>query len=212
MLGSVDLAVPFLVRAGLLGSVFVVGLAAVHDIGFTPRTTTVAALPGDMSNVLQPSMTVGGRARPARLLMIVSLIHGAFLMWAFYAWQPYFLDLLGRDTVWGGRCHRGADRSGDHRRKRLVDYFTRFCGRRTTLLLAAAAVLALAAAGVGLVDSFGAAVVLFLVAMGAIGVVAPVQQTYLHAVVPRPSGPRSSRSPRSWAPSAGSGDRSGSDT
>jgi MFS family permease len=66
----------------------------------------------------------------------------------------------------------------------LVDYFTRFCGWRTTLLLAASPVLAFAAAGVGLVDSFGAAVLLFLLATGAIGVVAPVQQAYLHAVVP----------------------------
>jgi hypothetical protein len=37
---------------------------------------------------------------------------------------------------------------------------------------------------VGLVDSFWPAVLLFLVAMGAIGVVTPVQQDYLHAVIP----------------------------
>jgi hypothetical protein len=65
-----------------------------------------------------------------------------------------------------------------------VDYFTRSCGRRTTLLVAASGVLALAAAGVGPIDSFGPAVALVLVAMGAIGVVARVQQAYLHGVVP----------------------------
>jgi hypothetical protein len=37
---------------------------------------------------------------------------------------------------------------------------------------------------VGLVDSFWPAVLLFLVAMGAMGVVTPVQQAYLHAVIP----------------------------
>jgi MFS family permease len=184
LLGSVDLAVPFLVRACLLGAVFVVGVAAMHDIGFTPRTTTVSALPGEMNKVLQASLTVGWRARPPRLLMIVSLVHGAFLMWAFYAWQPYFLDLLGRDAVWVAGVIAALIASATIAGNALTDYFTRFCGRRTTLLLAASGVLALAAAGVGLVDSFGPAVALFLVAMGAIGVLVPVQQAYLHAVVP----------------------------
>jgi MFS family permease len=184
LLGSVDLALPFLVRAGLLGAVFVVGVAAVHDIGFTPRTTTLAELPGEMNKVLQASLTVGWGARPVRLLMIVSLVHGAFLMWAFYAWQPYFLDLLGRDAVWVAGVIAALIASATIAGNGLVDYFTRFCGRRTTLLVTASGVLALAATGVGLVDSFGPAVALFLVAMGAIGVVAPVQQAYLHGVVP----------------------------
>ena len=66
----------------------------------------------------------------------------------------------------------------------LVNVFTRFCGRRTTLLIASSAVLATAATAVGLVDSFWPAVVLFLLSMAAMGVVTPVQQAYLHAVVP----------------------------
>jgi MFS family permease len=65
-----------------------------------------------------------------------------------------------------------------------VEYFTRFCGKRTTLLVASAGVLAVASAGVGIVDSFWPAVVLLLVAIGAVGVGTPVQQAYLHDVVP----------------------------
>jgi MFS family permease len=183
LLGTIDLALPFLVRAGLLGAVFVVGLGAMHDIGFTPRTTTVAALPGEMSKVLHASLDAGWRTRPVRLLMLVSLVQGAFLMWAFYAWQPYFLDLLGRDSVWVAGVIAALIASATIAGNGLVDYFTRFCGRRTTLLLAASGTLAVAAVGVGLVDSFGPAVVLFLVVMGAIGVVAPVQQAYLHGIV-----------------------------
>jgi hypothetical protein len=38
----------------------------VHDIGFTPRTTTLSELPGQMNKVLQASLTVGWRARPVR--------------------------------------------------------------------------------------------------------------------------------------------------
>ena len=66
----------------------------------------------------------------------------------------------------------------------LVEYFTRFCGKRTTLLLWAAVVMAAGSIGVGLVGTFWAAVLCLLVTMGASGVGQPVQQAYLHAIVP----------------------------
>jgi MFS family permease len=171
-------------RAALLGAVFFVGLGAMHDIGFTPRTTTFSALPAETSKVLHASLDAGWRTRPVRLLMLVSLVQGAFLMWAFYAWQPYFLDLLGHDAVWVAGVIAALIALATIAGNGLVDYFTRFCGKRTTLLLAASGTLAVAAVGVGLVDSFGPAVALFLVVMGAMGVIAPVQQAYLHSVVP----------------------------
>jgi MFS family permease len=184
LLGSIDLALPFLVRAGLLGAVFTVGLVAMRDIGFTPRATTVAAVPTEMNRVLHASVTAGWGNRSVRLLMIVSLVHGAFLMWAWYAWQPYILDLLGRDAVWVAGVVAALVALATIAGNGLVDVFTRFCGRRTTLLVAGSGVLAVAATGVGLADSFWPAVVLFLLAMGAVGVMTPVQQAYLHAVVP----------------------------
>ena len=184
LLGSVDLAWPFLVRAGLLAAVFLVGLGAMHDVGFTPRATTLSAMPTEMRRVLRTSLTLGWRTRSVRLLMIVSLFQGAFTMWGFYASQPYFLDLLGRDAVWVAGVVSALIALFTIAGNGLVEFFTRFCGKRTTLLLASSGVLAVAAVGVGLVDSFWPAVVLFLVAMGATGVGAPVQQAYLHEVVP----------------------------
>jgi len=184
LLGSVDLSWPFLVRAGLLAAVFVVGLRAMHEVGFTPRATTLAAVPREMERVLQASVTFGWRSRSVRMLMIVSLIHGAFLMWAFYAWQPYFLELLDRDAVWVAGVVAALVALATIAGNGLVELFTSFCGKRTTLLLASSAVLAVASAGVGLADSFWPAVVLLLVAIGAVGVGAPVQQAYLHEVIP----------------------------
>ena len=32
--------------------------------------------------------------------MIAGAIQTGFFMWAWYAWQPYFLELLERDAVW----------------------------------------------------------------------------------------------------------------
>jgi hypothetical protein len=100
LLGSVDLAGPFVVRAALLGAMFVVGLATMHDTGFTPHATRLAAVPSEMGRVLQASMNFGWRSRSVRLLMGVTLVDSAFTMWGFCAWQPYVLDLLDSDAVW----------------------------------------------------------------------------------------------------------------
>lgn len=182
-LGNVDLAWPFLLRALLLAAVFVLGLWVMHDIGFTPRTTSLAALPAELRSVLHVGLTFGWRSRPVRLLMIVSLFHGALVMWGFYAWQPYLLELLGQDAVWVAGVVSALIALSTIAGNALVEFFTRLCGKRTTLLICATAVLA-AAAGVGLANSFWPAVALLLIAFAATGVSEPVQQAYLHDVIP----------------------------
>jgi MFS family permease len=184
LLGSIDLAVPFVARSILLAGVFVVGWAGMHDVGFVPRTSRISAMPAEMRRVLDASLTHGWRNRPVRLLMAVSFVQGAFLLWAFYAWQPYFLGLLGTESVWVGGIIAALVATAAIVGNGLVDFLSRFCGHRTTLLLASCGVLAAASVGVGVADSFSVAVGLFLLAIGATGVAAPVQQAYLHAVVP----------------------------
>jgi MFS family permease len=66
----------------------------------------------------------------------------------------------------------------------LVEWVTRYCGKRTTLLLWAAGIQTIAAIGVGLVGSFWLAVVLYLVVMGTMGVWGPVRQAYMHQSIP----------------------------
>jgi MFS family permease len=184
LLGNLDLAWPFLVRAALLGAVFLVGLGWMHDVGFTPRTTRLAAMPTEMGRVLNASLQFGWRSRPVRLLMLVSLFQGGYLMWGFYAWPPYFLELLGQDAVWVAGVVAALIALSTIVGNTLVEFFTRFCGKRTTLLVWAAAVMVAATVGVGLAGSFWPAVALLLVATVAEGVAVPVQQAYLHGVVP----------------------------
>jgi MFS family permease len=184
LLGTLDLAWPFVVRALLLGGVFLVGLGWMHDVGFTPRTTRLAAMPTEMGRVLHASVEFGWRSRPVRLLMLVSLFQGGYLMWGFYAWPPYFLELLGRDAVWVSGVVAALIALSTIAGNTLVELFTRVCGRRTTLLLWASAVMVAAVVGVGLAGSFWLAVALLLVATVAEGVAMPVQQAYLHQVVP----------------------------
>jgi MFS family permease len=184
VLGNFDLAWPFVGRAALLAVVFVVALRSMHDVGFTPRATSLSETPVAMKRVLTSSITYGWRRRSIRLLMIVSFLQGGFMMWGFYAWQPYFLELLGRDAVWVAGVVAALIALSTIAGNGLVEYFTRFCGRRTTLLFWSAAGVALATVGVGLATSFLVAVVLLLVSTAAAGVGEPVKQAYLHQVIP----------------------------
>jgi MFS family permease len=184
VLGNVDLALPFVGRAALLAIVFFVALRSMHDEGFTPHAATLSEMPHAMKRVLSSSITYGWRVGSVRLLMLVSFVQGGFLMWAFYASQPYFLELLGRDAVWVAGVVAALIALSTIAGNALVEFLTRFCGRRTTLLLWAAAGVAAGSIGVGLATSFWVAVVLLLLPTAAAGVGEPVKQAYLHQVIP----------------------------
>lgn len=184
LLGQVDLSLPYLVRSGLLVAVFAIAYAVMHDVGFTPRRVTVGELPAEVARNARAGVAYGWAQRPLRLLMLASFFQLGFMMWAFYASQPYLLDLLSSDAVWiAGLVTAGialATMAGNQ----LVDVLSRRCGRRTTLLLGAAAVETCAAVVLGLVTSFWAALPALLLLMAATGVTSPVRQAYLHQVVP----------------------------
>jgi MFS family permease len=116
--------------------------------------------------------------------MIVSVFQHAFMMWGFYAWQPYFLELLGRDAVWVSGLVSALIALALIAGNGIVELVGRLCARRTTVLFASTVVLSAGAVGVGVADSFWPAVVLLLVAIGSMGVATPVQQAYVHEVVP----------------------------
>ena len=101
--------------------------------------------------------------------MSYSLVTMGFLTWAFYAWQPYFLGLLDRNAVWIAGVIAALISLSTILGNAIVAWVTRFCGRRSTLLLWAAAIQTIAAVGVGFADSFWVAVPLFLLVTARLG-------------------------------------------
>jgi hypothetical protein len=116
--------------------------------------------------------------------MVVSVFQNAFMMWGFYAWQPYFLELLGRDAVWVAGVVSALIALATIAGNSVVEVVGRFCTRRTTVLFGSTIALAVGAVGVGWADSFWPSLLLLLLSIGAMGVAAPVQQAYVHDVVP----------------------------
>lgn len=184
LLGTIDLAIPFLARAGLLAALFLLAWWGMHDIGFTPRRVAVADIPREMNTVARAGVTYGWGKRNLRMLMIVGFVQGGFLVWAFYAWQPYFLELLERDAVWVAGVMSALIALSTMAGNAVVEVVSRYCGRRTTLLIWAASLQAAASIGVGLAGSFWVAAPLLLVVTAALGVASPVRMSYFHHEIP----------------------------
>lgn len=187
LLGDVDLALPFVARSALLAVLFVMAFLWMHDVGFEPKRMPgegLRAVGGEIGRVARDSVEHGWRVRPLRGVFALSAIQSGFMFWGWYAWQPYFLELLGRDAVWVAGVVAAAlalaMMCGNALAARLVERLE----RRTTLLLAAFGVEAVAIAGVGLAGSFPVALASFVVAALALGLGQPVAQSYLHKLVP----------------------------
>ncbi len=184
LLGQIDLSVPYVVRAVLLVVVFAVAYAVMHDLGFQPRRVTVAELPAEVARNARAGVAYGWAQRPLRLLMLASCVQLGFFTWGFYAAQPYLLDLLDSDAGWVAGLVTAGIALSTIAGNQLVEVLSRRCGRRTTLLLGAAAVETCAAVALGLVSSFWLALPALLLITAASGVTSPVRQAYLHQVVP----------------------------
>ncbi len=183
LLGTVNLTLPYLVRCGLLVAAFAIALLTMREIGFTVRPLAAREVPAQMARIGRESLRFGWNVPHARLAILAGAMPAVFLEWGYHAWQPYFLGLLQSDAVWITGTIAAAISLAMIAGNSIVERVTRFCGRRSTLLLWASALHAGTAIGVGLVHSFPAAVALYLVGMMSAGVFQPVRQAYLHLVV-----------------------------
>lgn len=187
VLGDVDLALPFLLRSALLAVLFVLAYRWMHDIGFEPKVVTgtgLSAVRNEVARVGRASMEHGWKVRPLRGVFALAGLQTAFMFWGWYAWQPYFLELLGQRAIWVAGVVAAALALSMMAGNWVAGRLVRHVERRTTILLWAFAVEAMGILGVGLATSFPVAFGFFVVAALALGVTQPVQQSYLHKLVP----------------------------
>jgi MFS family permease len=182
LLGQVDLALPFLARSGLLVVVFVIATSLMVETGFQPAAMRLGRIPAEMRRIASVGIDHGWNHPGLRLLMLSASIRGIFFGWAFYASQPYFLQLLERDAVWVVGLVTAGISLATIAGNQVVSEVAKRCARRSTLLIWASAVGAGAGISIGLTSSFAVAVACLLVVAAAMGVIAPVRQAYLHQV------------------------------
>jgi MFS family permease len=180
---ATNLGIPFVLRVVLLAVTVVVAGIFMHDRGFTPSR---GKRPGpEMQRILRDSLTYGLGQRPVRWVMLTSPFVGGVGIYAFYAMQPYLLELYGDPDAYGLAGLAAAIVAGSQIVGGLLAPKVRRVFRlRTSMLLAATATTSVALLGVGLVDNL--AVVIALLVVWGLGFAAatPVRQAYLNALIP----------------------------
>ena len=89
----VGLGVPFVIRGVILLVMFTVAFRLMHDIGFTAvRGGRPLA---EMRKIASAGIEYGWRVPAVKWLMVESLFTGGVAFYAFYALQPYLLELYG---------------------------------------------------------------------------------------------------------------------
>jgi MFS family permease len=178
-----SLAVPFLLRGLILLVMFALALALMHDLGFAPvkggRITT------EVRNVASASIEHGWRAPAVKWLMLESLVAGGVGIYAFYALQPYLLELYGDPEAYQiaglvAAIVAGAQIVGGLAAPRIRQRLA----RRTSALLLLAVLNVATLALIGLANSFWAVLALIVVWGLLFSASMPIRKAYLNGLIP----------------------------
>jgi len=184
LLGQIRLDIPYLIRAAIVIPLFVLAWRGMPELGFTPRALELRRVPAEMRRVFIEGLSYGLKHPVVRPVMLASLVGMSFMIFGFYSWQRYFLDLLGRNLVWVDGVISSLVGLSLIAGNALVGPLSRFVRTRTGLLMLSVAVQAALVVACGLLTNFYVVVALYLLYGVAIGLAMPVKQAYLNAHIP----------------------------
>jgi MFS family permease len=178
-----NLGVPYILRAVMLLAAFVAAFLFMRDLGFSPARGI--RLSTQVRQIVRASIDNGLRNPPVRWIMLAAPFTGGVIYYAFYAMQPYLLELYGDPTAFGiaglaAAIVAGAQIVGGL----LVNKIRRLFVHRTHALLIATGVSTLILAGVGLTRSFVIAVALIVIWAMMYSMSTPLRQAYLNGLIP----------------------------
>jgi MFS family permease len=178
-----SLGVPFVLRGLILIVMFAVAFRLMHDIGFTPEKGGRPL--AEMRKIASDSIEYGWRVPAVKWLMVEALFTGGVGIYAFYALQPYLLELYGDPHAYQiaglvAAIVAGAQILGGLTAPRIRRLFH----RRTSALIATAGLSVITLGLIGIIESFWAVIAL-IVAWGLLfAATMPIRQTYLNGMIP----------------------------
>ena len=178
-----SLGVPFVLRGLVLIVMFGLAFRLMHDVGFTPEKGGRPL--AEMRKIAANSIDYGWRVPAVKWLMVESLFTGGVGIYAFYALQPYLLELYGDPQAYQvaglvAAIVAGAQIAGGIAAPRIRRLFR----RRTSALIATAGLSVVALGLIGLVESFWAVIGLIVVWGLLFAATLPIRQTYLNGLIP----------------------------
>jgi MFS family permease len=179
---ATNLGVPYVLRAAFLVLSFLTAFALMRDTGFTPHHGKHPI--EEIKNVVRESIAHGLGHRPVRWVMLTAPFTGAVTIFAFYAMQPYLLDLWGDARAYAiaglaAAIVAGAQIAGGL----LVPHLRRVFSRRSIILLCGTTVSVAMLALIGVAPVFWAVITLLSLWGLMFAALTPVRQSYLNALI-----------------------------
>jgi MFS family permease len=180
---ATNLGVPYLIRSVLLGLTLVSAFFLMKDLGFTPNRSKGALV--EVRRVLRESLDAGWRNPPVRWLMLSGLVSGGVGIFAFYAMQPYLLELYGSQRAFGVAGLAAAIVAGTEMVAGLIAPRVRPLFRRRTHALLLASTIGIASLAVlGWTSSFWLALLLLVLWGFSFSAAMPFRQAYINGIIP----------------------------
>jgi MFS family permease len=178
-----SLGVPFVLRGVVLVLMFAAAFRLMHDIGFAPEQGGRPL--AEMRKIASASIDYGWRVPAVKWLMVESLFVGGVGIYSFYALQPYLLELYGDPEAYQiaglvAAIVAGAQILGGVAAPRIRRLFQ----RRTSALIATAALSVVTLALIGVVESFWAVIGLIVVWGLLFSATMPIRQAYMNGLIP----------------------------
>jgi MFS family permease len=180
---ATNLGVPFILRAAVLVAMFVAAFLVMKDVGFTPQRGQGIAT--EMRRIAAASIENGWRVAPVKWIMVSGFFTAGVGIYAFYALQPYLLELSGEPEAYGIAGLVAAIVAGSQMVGGMIaPRARRLFRRRTSAVFAATAVSAIALGLTGAFDDFWVVLALIVVWGLLDAVVLPIRQAYLNGMIP----------------------------
>jgi MFS family permease len=178
-----NLGVPFVLRGVVLLVMFVLAFGLMHDVGFTPvRGEGIAK---GVRNISNASIQYGWRVPSVRWMMLASPFTAGVGFYAFYALQPYLLELYGDPKAYGiaglvAAIVAGAQIVGGI----AAPWIRKLFQRRTSALMFAIALSAVTLTLIGVFEHFWVVIGLIVVWGLLFAASMPIRQAYLNGLIP----------------------------
>jgi MFS family permease len=180
---QISLGTPFVLRAAILVVMFVAAFRLMHDVGFTPDKSGRPLQ--EMRRIAANSIDYGWRVPAVKWLMVEALFIGGVGIYAFYALQPYLLELYGDPEAYqvaglAAAIVAGAQILGGMAAPRIRATFH----RRTSALIVMAVLSVVSLALIGAIHNFWAVIGLTTIWGLLFAATMPIRQTYINGMIP----------------------------
>jgi predicted MFS family arabinose efflux permease len=178
-----NLGVPYILRALALVVTFAVAFLYMRDWGFVPKSGARPA--HEMRQVLRSSVHYGLGSPPVRWMMLAAPFTFGVGIFAFYAMQPYLLELYGNEQAYSIAGLAAAIIAGAQIVGGMLAPRVRRLVRRRTSALAAGLLLEVALlALLGMATGFWVAVGLLVLWGLAAAATLPIRMAYMNGLIP----------------------------